>query len=408
MEWTPIITKQKLKAKAFDILNQTDSFLDSYLIECRNLEMYGGKTGISLFKYYYSILLGNSINKSENLFSSIEDELMDLDIDPYFILSLSGFSWLMLHLYEKGDLDIIPEEYFSDVDALPSQSMLDMLSKDKYELMYGSTNIANFFYNRYRLSNNNTIHIDKYLSLLYEQGEKVGNTISWKSLIKRTEYSQEEYAYNLGMAHGIPALLMYFSNLKKSGYASTILDELLSKTINYLFDCEQDKSVFNSYYSGARFKDNSVKEMSRLGWCYGDLIVGYSLYHASKYLEEPSLRTYNKGMQILLDSCNRKEYNQTLISDSCLCHGTAGVALIYDRMYKETSIEIFKDTALYWYEKTILSYNKKYPGGYNIYKGNNVYGADYSLLNGIAGIGLALISAISPIEPKWDNVLLLS
>ena len=33
---------------------------------------------------------------------------------------------------------------------------------------------------------------------------------------------------------------------------------------------------------------------------------------------------------------------------------------------------------------------------------------EYNLLDGIAGIGLSLISAISSIEPQWDECLLLS
>ena len=33
---------------------------------------------------------------------------------------------------------------------------------------------------------------------------------------------------------------------------------------------------------------------------------------------------------------------------------------------------------------------------------------EFALLDGVTGVGLALISAISDIEPKWDECLLLS
>ena len=33
---------------------------------------------------------------------------------------------------------------------------------------------------------------------------------------------------------------------------------------------------------------------------------------------------------------------------------------------------------------------------------------DSSFLTGAAGIGLALLAAITPVEPEWDRVLLLS
>jgi hypothetical protein len=34
--------------------------------------------------------------------------------------------------------------------------------------------------------------------------------------------------------------------------------------------------------------------------------------------------------------------------------------------------------------------------------------SNYGLLEGIAGIGLAMISAVSEVQPDWDNALLLS
>jgi hypothetical protein len=34
--------------------------------------------------------------------------------------------------------------------------------------------------------------------------------------------------------------------------------------------------------------------------------------------------------------------------------------------------------------------------------------ADPGILTGAAGIGLALLAAITPIEPEWDRILLLS
>jgi hypothetical protein len=33
---------------------------------------------------------------------------------------------------------------------------------------------------------------------------------------------------------------------------------------------------------------------------------------------------------------------------------------------------------------------------------------NYSFLEGIAGIGLALISSVSQVDPTWDNALLIS
>ena len=48
--------------------------------------------------------------------------------------------------------------------------------------------------------------------------------------------------------------------------------------------------------------------------------------------------------------------------------------------------------------------------GYKVWRTSEYGGLqiEYAFLEGIAGIGLSLISAISDIDPKWDEYLLLS
>jgi hypothetical protein len=51
-------------------------------------------------------------------------------------------------------------------------------------------------------------------------------------------------------------------------------------------------------------------------------------------------------------------------------------------------------------------------GGYEAWQpdeaGSPAWSANPGLLNGAAGIALALLAAISPIEPAWDRMLLVS
>ena len=80
-------------------------------------------------------------------------------------------------------------------------------------------------------------------------------------------------------------------------------------------------------------------------------------------------------------------------------------------MYNYTQRDEFKQAALYWFDQTLKM--AKFEDGLAGYKTwrSIEYGGwqnDYGLLTGIAGIGLALISAVSDIEPAWDECLLLS
>ena len=80
-------------------------------------------------------------------------------------------------------------------------------------------------------------------------------------------------------------------------------------------------------------------------------------------------------------------------------------------MYFNTNIPEFNDAANYWIEKT-LKFAKFKDGfaGYKAWYPESKGGSKpvISLLEGISGIGLALLSNITEEESVWDECLLLS
>ncbi|MFM7431585.1 MAG: hypothetical protein ACKO1F_17035, partial [Flammeovirgaceae bacterium] len=61
------------------------------------------------------------------------------------------------------------------------------------------------------------------------------------------------------------------------------------------------------------------------------------------------------------------------------------------------------------FDQTIDNFDPKLDTGFLVWKGTDNGWVEFDgLLEGSAGIGLALLSAISDIEPKWDRCLLLS
>src|SRR5262249_31475514 len=81
--------------------------------------------------------------------------------------------------------------------------------------------------------------------------------------------------------------------------------------------------------------------------------------------------------------------NQT---DPSLCHGAAGLGHIFNRLHQATGDGSFLDAACYWLGRAVELPLPEEPG----------------LLQGKAGIGLALLASLGSIEPAWDRVLLLS
>ena len=144
----------------------------------------------------------------------------------------------------------------------------------------------------------------------------------------------------------------------------------------------------------------------RLAWCYGDLGIGMALWQSGKAVDNKGWK--EKGLEILLQSTKRRDLKESLVSDAGICHGSAGVALIFRRMYLETCIEEFNEATNYWITKTLdFAHFVDGLAGYKT-KLASEWKCDYSLLTGISGIGLVLLSYIENNQQKWDEILLLS
>jgi|ERR1035437_700610 hypothetical protein len=105
------------------------------------------------------------------------------------------------------------------------------------------------------------------------------------------------------------------------------------------------------------------------------------------------------------------EWQEAGVQDVCLCHDTSGIAHIYNRAYKLTGIEKFRLSSIYWFEQSLkMAVFDDGFAGYKTYRPPEFGGICNAsgFLEGIAGIGLAMISAVSDINPAWDNALLLS
>ena len=94
--------------------------------------------------------------------------------------------------------------------------------------------------------------------------------------------------------------------------------------------------------------------------------------------------------------------------DASLCHGTAGLAHLYNRLFQSTGERDFAVEARYWIERTLEYRGVGGIAGYRRAEFDGTQIDDTGLLNGAAGIALALLAAASNVEPGWDRAFLLS
>jgi hypothetical protein len=147
------------------------------------------------------------------------------------------------------------------------------------------------------------------------------------------------------------------------------------------------------------------------GWCDGDTGIAALLTHIGNALDCDELHAealriarLEAGRRVRdVEPPNRRNY--------MLCHGSAGRAHIFNRLYQSTGESCFAEAAIYWIELTLsLRTAGQGTGGFLVDEQRkdgarpNVRG----FLMGAAGLGLVLTAASFAIAPEWDRILVLS
>ena len=97
--------------------------------------------------------------------------------------------------------------------------------------------------------------------------------------------------------------------------------------------------------------------------------------------------------------------------DAGLSGGLVSAAHIMNRIYRFTGNEEYRELARTLYEKEIDAAVFDDPtSGHKMWltDADGLYGLHMGLFEGLSGIGLALIAAVSDREPAWDECLMMS
>ena len=227
--------------------------------------------------------------------------------------------------------------------------------------------------------------------------------------------------YNLGVAHGVPAVI---AMLAAAAAAAGPLGEagdpaaadvarrarsLVEGALRWLL-AQRLPPGAGSWF-GTSISPETPAAGSRLAWCYGDPGIAATLLMTARALGDAALETL--AVEMALAAAARPP-EASGVRDAGLCHGSAGLAHLFNRMYQETGEPRLAAASRHWFEHAL---DFRQPGlglaGYRAFwmEDDGVtasWRADPGLLEGVAGIGLAMLGGLSDFEPAWDRLLMLS
>lgn len=377
-----------------------------------NMGLFSGNAGISLFMFH----MYEFSNKKEHIDAAqfyLEKSFEEINTGftlPTLCNGIAGAAWTVNYLVGHNFIDQENLEVLNGLDDYLYNSMMTYAREKQFDFLHGATGIAFYFISRIDKNPKAAGYLNEYVVALKEYSifDPETSTTKMISTVLGIDKNSKE-VYNLGMAHGMSSIIAVLSKVLEKDKTNLNANCLVEGFSNYIMINEnlskyENGSMFNTMVDLNQDQDNSQSAGSRLGWCYGDMGNGFALYHAYKVTGKS--KYYEKSLEIFMNSVKRKNLEKQAVVDACICHGAAGILDIF-----KTVNEYFTKTELteaenYWAEVTLDFYNNA--KGLEGFRKHVSDGPIYSnnLLEGTAGIGLALLFHHTGNKAEWNEFLL--
>ncbi|HEX3127756.1 MAG TPA: lanthionine synthetase C family protein [Thermoanaerobaculia bacterium] len=371
-----------------------------------------GHAGLALF-FAYLDEARPSAESADRALAALDrsiDALEETRLTPSLYSGFSGIGWTVEHLNQESfeeddDLSAEIEEALRALISSPD-------SRPQYELINGLSGFGVYLIER--LPRPGAVELlGRILDRLLAMEEESETGITWYTPPEWLSLDQRKWRpnghYSLGVSHGVPGVLGFLAAAQRAGFEDRRIPHLAAGIVRWLLDQKLPEKVRSVFPSS--FVPGEVPEPTRTAWCYGDIGVAAVLLSAAREFGRPDWEEEALGIARL---AARRPLEAVEVMDAGLCHGSAGLAQLFNRFYQATGDREMKEAALTWYRRTLdarrpgegiagfLSYVSNGSGGPGSWK------AEPGFLIGAAGVGLALLAAVTDIEPAWDRAMLIS
>lgn len=334
---------------------------------------------------------------------------------PGLYSGFTGIAWTLDHLRRIQGAGG-PAEPGEDPNQDIDEALMDFLDRSPwtsdYDLISGLAGYAAYGLGRLDRPGGRAV-LAKALARLYELQEAREGGVAWftpPGLLPswQRELNPEGY-YNLGLAHGIPAVLVVLARAAAAGHGPAVA--VLERGVAWLLAQRLPPGSGSCFATvlpaGERPRDFGA---SRVAWCYGDLGLSVALLIVAREAGRPDWELH------ALDIARRAAAvpaDKAGVRDGGLCHGAAGNAHLFNRLFQATREPAFREAALAYTDQLLdLRREGRGIGGFEAWmpgradEEESPWRTVPGLLEGSAGIALALLALLHPGVPSWDGFLL--
>jgi lantibiotic modifying enzyme len=377
----------------------------------KRVSLASGASGrILLFAYLDRVLPDAGWgDRAVEAIDQVIDDLAGMSADPSLYTGFTGVAWMLEHL----------QGWFLDEEDDPGEGIAAAVARAlrvpwrPFDLLQGLTGVGVWALER-RPRPGADENLRRIVAGLAGMADRRGGTASWRTspdLIPedRRAWFPQGLAYT-GIAHGAAGVISLLGEAQAVGLECR---PLLDHAVHWLLAQRLPpgrSSVFPAETADEVAPGAPIPRPTRLAWCHGDPGIAAALLGAARRTGEPA---WEREASALARAAAARSPAERSIVDASLCHGSAGLLHLFNRMYQATGDPALAEAARFWFDRTL---ELRRPGedvaGFPAWDvgadGKIAWQADPGFLTGAAGVGLALLAAATPIEPSWDRALLVS
>jgi len=413
--WRPLLSNELARRAAETVEEIARVLIELPSAEPGNASLCAGDAGIALFQTYHARAAHDDASEASGRrrLEQAVDALATTRMPPDLYTGFAGIAWTVEHLLGmcaagETSADDPNDAIDETLEAALRGAGAEATWTRRYELLYGLVGVGVYALERLGRPRATAI-LELVVSRLGSLCERAPDGIAWFTppalLDAMGRATFPDGYYNLGVAHGCPAVIAFLGQACAAGISERESRELLEGSVRWLLARRLSKS--SDDFPGCITAQSSPRS-NPVSWCYGNPGIAATLLVAARAVGERSWEDEALDMAL---KCAEKSCSEVGVLEACLCHGSAGNGHLFNRLYQATGEARFRDAAVCWIAHAL---ELRRPGiglaGFE----SRIVGANGEVswrglpgfLSGISGIGLALLAATSDVEPSWDRLLL--